>query len=1545
MCVPRISEVVIAMSSYSPDERTPPRQSVESHKADLASGSDRFITPARIGEFIGFEQCARYFKHSVDDVTRSIHFDAHELKEAFQPLNILLTKAGEEFETTVCEELAAGSRQLIDCDRPDEDQFVDDHGPLLEAVATAQEAAPEPDSPTILYQPSLKGAIGDWSVAGDADLILVWSTDKGVTVRVIDVKSAQEEKSYHQIQAATYVDLVRGLLDDTGGLDADDATCEGGIVTRGDTLTPPTPEDIPLFDVDSRIIDVRRLLAADGPLAEISETELEDVEYQLNDKCATCPYNEGCVTDAYEQGSLKLLGLSPAEQETLREKCGIETVDELADIVSLPDANEWYPTVYDKAGLKSGDYRTLESTPGLGDRLPTLVYRAAALADWLSPDESGAFDRHVPWIPTTGRCPLPEDDPPENLAISHEWKHGSMVRIYLNVQHDHLNDRLVQLSARVTATESTTDPQRLSVLATEIADIEPDADSVERTLLERFVGQLYDAIRTVSDGIDLSGHDQSGPPLHFYVYGGAERTALVDAFDRHSSRRIASFQSLLEGKAGHDSPMISQLRPTVKTHTAVPDSSPGLLPAYDLLSPRGEETYRKSRGTEEWSYTPSGDDFDSVDGDDANSVHLRTVFNHRLFGYRRAVSRDAGSGSSVNPTRPDYRNGLPTRIRYGAEIPLGYLWAAVGQIDDEWVEQVKNEYEVDELEIARYRYHDAQRQKTEITADDIQALGRHLCDALEHVERALDSRDGALNKQPQDLDLLGIDRFAAPSLATACQRYLWIEHTAERREQYDTYRKLPPQRMLNGKTIPVHITDVEETAREEIRVKGRMRFDEPFARNAEDIRRACRLKGSDGTSSGSWLVANPYNFGHDMAVTSEPYEIEQGVQVTLETLNTDTRKVEFTARNYFGPLSDFGQPHDRWTTDRKYDTEDSDSLFFGSNERVILDPQTDSITAARAKTALEHAETNELHSTLEGIRYDDDTVPRAATLHEAGVEAFAEWLDAEVSPESYPNSEQSEFITETDAQLVGLQGPPGTGKTSGAFAPGLCARAYGAAAAGVNFAGLVTAPSNTAIDEVLEATSDLLEMAHDEGGSGKVTLDASLNDVDLVRIGDGEPPGAPENVTYIDYNDPDDDELLKTLGDWIRHEAPSDTRETGQAGLDAFGGGAADEPSTEAHQTIVFATPARAWKLVKELSGANGPEAVAETEYWDMIAADEASMLTLPEFLLAGSGLKPAGQVLVGGDHRQLPPVQTHDWEEEQRRDIRATVPYLSALEYLRLLRGEHDVLDEERQPDWIHEHTASPEATGIRFIQLSETFRFGARTAGIVGDAVYESDGIDYTSARDVAPEDVSPPQLGHPLSEILDAAPVTLVTYDSSTDYQEWNPIEAMLAAELVAARDKETTAGVVTPHNAQRSRITSRLEERGFEAGSGQPVSVDTVNRFQGGEADLMVVSATVSDPQYIARESDFLLNENRVNVSLTRHKEKLVILAPEAILGHIPDDPDLYDETVIWKMVAEEAGEAPVDQQRPPSWSGSLSVILDDEGIECPDVEISVYPISR
>lgn len=49
--------------------------------------------------------------------------------------------------------------------------------------------------------------------------------------------------------------------------------------------------------------------------------------------------------------------------------------------------------------------------------------------------------------------------------------------------------------------------------------------------------------------------------------------------------------------------------------------------------------------------------------------------------------------------------------------------------------------------------------------------------------------------------------------------------------------------------------------------------------------------------------------------------------------------------------------------------------------------------------------------------------------------------------------------------------------------------------------------------------------------------------------------------------------------------------------------------------------------------------------------------------------------------------------------------------------------------------------------------------------------------------------------------------------------------------------------------------------------QDVLFETRNRFHGGERNVMSMNATVSDGNYIAAEDEFLLTENRINVSST------------------------------------------------------------------------------
>jgi hypothetical protein len=113
------------------------------------------------------------------------------------------------------------------------------------------------------------------------------------------------------------------------------------------------------------------------------------------------------------------------------------------------------------------------------------------------------------------------------------------------------------------------------------------------------------------------------------------------------------------------------------------------------------------------------------------------------------------------------------------------------------------------------------------------------------------------------------------------------------------------------------------------------------------------------------------------------------------------------------------------------------------------------------------------------------------------------------------------------------------------------------------------------------------------------------------------------------------------------------------------------------------------------------------------------------------------------------------------------------------------------------------------------------------------------------------------------------------------------------------------------------------------------VDTVERYQGGEADFIIISSTVSDPDYVRIESDFLLNMNRVNVAISRMKKKLVVIASRSIFEFMPQEAKDYDKALLWKGIAQTVG---YTAQGKPKWRGSLTELL---GKDAPQVEVQVY----
>jgi len=97
--------------------------------------------------------------------------------------------------------------------------------------------------------------------------------------------------------------------------------------------------------------------------------------------------------------------------------------------------------------------------------------------------------------------------------------------------------------------------------------------------------------------------------------------------------------------------------------------------------------------------------------------------------------------------------------------------------------------------------------------------------------------------------------------------------------------------------------------------------------------------------------------------------------------------------------------------------------------------------------------------------------------------------------------------------------------------------------------------------------------------------------------------------------------------------------------------------------------------------------------------------------------------------------------------------------------------------------------------------------------------------------------------------------------------NDLEADVVEDTVRTLIREHrvppgSIGVVSPFRAQVVLLRQRL------AGSG--VSVDTIERFQGGERDVMILSFVRS------RETGFVFDERRLNVAITRARCKLVLV---------------------------------------------------------------------
>lgn len=309
------------------------------------------------------------------------------------------------------------------------------------------------------------------------------------------------------------------------------------------------------------------------------------------------------------------------------------------------------------------------------------------------------------------------------------------------------------------------------------------------------------------------------------------------------------------------------------------------------------------------------------------------------------------------------------------------------------------------------------------------------------------------------------------------------------------------------------------------------------------------------------------------------------------------------------------------------------------------------------------------------------------------------------------------------------------------------------------------------------------------------------------------------------------------------------------------------------HPQVVFGgTSGGLYSLIK-YHPAGGKEVDWSLKHFDVLVIDEASQMSLPEGVLSAAFLKPQGKMIVVGDHRQMPPIIAHNWKEEHRRSLAETRPYVSLFESL-LERG--------------FPRTA-----------LDRSFRLHREIAEFLNQNIYSRDGIHFYSRREELLHNL--PRIDDYTDKVLDPRyPIVVIEHTESAS-QQFNRLELALARPLIEAcvrhlsLDGRTGLGIVVPHRAQKALL------KGEFPALAEVNSIDTVERFQGDERDVIIVSATASDPDFVRSEADFLLNLNRLNVAISRPKKKLIVIASRSVIDLLTSDLEVFENAVIWKRL--------------------------------------------
>jgi len=276
---------------------------------------------------------------------------------------------------------------------------------------------------------------------------------------------------------------------------------------------------------------------------------------------------------------------------------------------------------------------------------------------------------------------------------------------------------------------------------------------------------------------------------------------------------------------------------------------------------------------------------------------------------------------------------------------------------------------------------------------------------------------------------------------------------------------------------------------------------------------------------------------------------------------------------------------------------------------------------------------------------------------------------------------------------------------------------------------------------------------------------------------------------------------------------------------------------------------------------------------FDLVIIDEASQILEPMIL----GILPNfNKFILIGDHKQLPAVVVQDERHSQvnDEDLKAIDLTDCRLAYFERL------FKRCRTENW---HWAVG--------QLNEQGRMHQDIQAFVNTHFYNGNlqCLPFEK-RQFSELEIPEGQIGN---QLFKGRMLYINTeFNDKLELAKNNSFEALLVAKIIvqiqsvkALNRGETSAlsiGVITPFRAQIAQIRDAVKSLNIDLGS---ITIDTVERYQGGASDIIIYSTVVNSVQRL--EQIISLDENgddrKLNVVVSRAREQLILLGNKTILN--------------------------------------------------------------